>query len=54
MKVLQIIHTTGHGGAENIFRWLAWQLSREGVDVVGCIPSRDPGRLEYWIGACVR
>jgi glycosyltransferase involved in cell wall biosynthesis len=50
MKVLQVIHTTGHGGAENIFRWLAWQLSKEGVDVVACIPSRDPRRPEYWIG----
>ncbi len=26
IRVLKIIHTLGHGGAENIFRWLAWQL----------------------------
>lgn len=50
MKVLQVIHTTGHGGAENIFRWLAWQLMREGIEVVACIPSPDPRRPEYWIG----
>jgi glycosyltransferase involved in cell wall biosynthesis len=50
MKVLKVIHTTGHGGAENIFRWLAWRLSKEGVDVVACIPSRDPRCSEYWIG----
>jgi len=50
MKVLQVIHTTGHGGAENIFRWLAWQLAKEGIEVVACIPARDPQRREYWIG----
>jgi glycosyltransferase involved in cell wall biosynthesis len=50
MKVLQVIHTTGHGGAENVFRWLAWQLSREGIEVVACIPAHDPRQREYWIG----
>lgn len=53
MKVLQIIHTTGHGGAENIFRWLAWQLSKEGIEVVAGIPARDPRRREYWIGSAL-
>lgn len=49
MKVLKIIHTHGHGGAENTFRWLAWGLRRQGVDVVAAIPrSMDPGR-ENWI-----
>jgi glycosyltransferase involved in cell wall biosynthesis len=50
MKVLQVIHTTGHGGAENIFRWLAWQLAKEGLEVVAGIPARDPRQVEYWIG----
>lgn len=54
MKVLQIIHTTGHGGAENIFRWLAWQLSREGVEVIAGIPARDPRKREYWIGPALK
>lgn len=50
MRILKIIHTMGHGGAENIFRWLAWGLRSRGVDVVAGIPSRnDPGKTENWI-----
>jgi len=49
MKVLKIIHTHGHGGAENTFRWLAWGLRRQGVDVIAAIPrAHDPVR-ENWI-----
>jgi len=50
IRVLKIIHTLGHGGAENIFRWLAWQLKNEGLDVVGAIPmcAESPGG-ENWI-----
>lgn len=40
----------GHGGAENIFRWLAWKLRREGIDVVAGIPlNNDPSNRENWI-----
>jgi glycosyltransferase involved in cell wall biosynthesis len=50
MKVLKIIHTMGHGGAENIFRWLAWKLRQEGVDVVAGVPlNNDPANGENWI-----
>lgn len=50
MRVLAIIHTMGHGGAENIFRWLAWGLRREGLDVVAGIPlNNDPVGAENWI-----
>jgi glycosyltransferase involved in cell wall biosynthesis len=50
-RVLQIIHTLGHGGAENIFRWLAWQLKNEGLDVIGAIPVRgDSRKNENWVG----
>jgi glycosyltransferase involved in cell wall biosynthesis len=50
MRVLKIIHTMGHGGAENIFRWLAWQLRQEGIDVVAGIPlNNDPSNPENWI-----
>ncbi|MBT1071831.1 glycosyltransferase [Pelotalea chapellei] len=49
MRVLKIIHTHGHGGAENTFRWLAWGLQRQGVEVIAAIPrARDPKR-ENWI-----
>lgn len=41
MKVLLIIHTMGHGGAENIFRWLAWGLKRRGVEVIAAVPVFD-------------
>ena len=50
MKVLQVIHTQGHGGAENIFRWLAWRIRREGVDAIAAIPERNKSTKEYWIG----
>jgi glycosyltransferase involved in cell wall biosynthesis len=50
MKVLQIIHTQGHGGAENIFRWLAWRIRREGINVVAGIPEKNGSAKEYWIG----
>jgi glycosyltransferase involved in cell wall biosynthesis len=49
MRVLKIIHTMGHGGAENIFRWLAWQLKREGIDVVAGIPRQKDPYSENWI-----
>jgi len=50
MRVLKIIHTMGHGGAENIFRWLAWQLRQEGIDVVAGIPlNNNPSNPENWI-----
>jgi len=55
IRVLQIIHTLGHGGAENVFRWLSWQLKREGLDVVGAVP--EPGRTagsENWVGPALR
>jgi glycosyltransferase involved in cell wall biosynthesis len=39
MKVLKIIHTIGHGGAENTFRWLAWGLRRQGVEVLAAVPG---------------
>jgi len=49
VKLLNLIHTLGHGGAENTFRWLAWSLRQEGVDVVAAIPAvRDP-KQENWI-----
>jgi glycosyltransferase involved in cell wall biosynthesis len=50
MRVLTIIHTRGHGGAENIFRLLAWRIRREGIDVIAAIPERDASAKEYWIG----
>jgi len=46
---LQIIHTLGHGGAENTFRWLAWALRKEGVDVIAAIPQVDNPGGENWI-----
>lgn len=49
MKVLKIIHTQGHGGAENTFRWLAWGLIQEGVEVVAAIPEVSDPRSENWI-----
>lgn len=41
MKVLKIIHTIGHGGAENTFRWLAWELRRQGVEVLAAVPGNS-------------
>lgn len=49
MKVLKIIHTLGHGGAENTFRWLAWGLRREGVEVVAAISELGDTQKENWI-----
>jgi glycosyltransferase involved in cell wall biosynthesis len=50
MRVLKIIHTMGHGGAENIYRWLAWGLMQNGIDVVAGIPlNNDPRTTENWI-----
>lgn len=50
MKVLKIIHTLGHGGAENTFRWLAWGLRQQGVEVVAAIPRAGGPNDENWIG----
>ncbi len=47
LKVLLIIHTSGHGGAENTFRWLAWGLLQQGVDVIPAVPCPSSG--ENWI-----
>jgi glycosyltransferase involved in cell wall biosynthesis len=49
MKVLKIIHTRGHGGAENTFRWLAWGLKREGVEVVAAVPDSTASSGDNWI-----
>jgi glycosyltransferase involved in cell wall biosynthesis len=49
MKVLKIIHTLGHGGAENTFRWLAWGLQQKGVEVISAIPSVSNSDRENWI-----
>jgi glycosyltransferase involved in cell wall biosynthesis len=49
MKVLKIIHTLGHGGAENTFRWLAWGLRREGLEVIAAIPEMNNPQEENWI-----
>ncbi len=49
MKILKIIHTLGHGGAENAFRWLAWGLLREGVDVTAAIPGFSQSGTENWL-----
>lgn len=49
MKVLKIIHTLGHGGAENTFRWLAWGLRGKGVDVVAAIPRVSHPLEENWL-----
>lgn len=49
MKVLKIIHTLGHGGAENTFRWLAWGLRLQGLEVVTAIPAVSDAQQENWI-----
>lgn len=49
MKVLKIIHTLGHGGAENTFRRLGWGLRRAGVEVVAAIPVGSTPGVENWI-----
>ncbi len=54
MRVLKIIHTLGHGGAENTFRWLAWGLRREGVDVIAAISELGDSSTENWIAPALR
>ncbi len=49
MKVLKIIHTQGHGGAENAFRWLAYGLVKEGVEVIAAIPESGHICDKSWI-----
>jgi len=49
MKLLNLIHTQGHGGAENTFRWLAWSLRQEGIEVVAAIPAAKDPKQENWI-----
>lgn len=50
MRVLQIIHTIGHGGAENVFRWLTWGLRKKGIDAIAAIPIANNGaNSENWI-----
>jgi glycosyltransferase involved in cell wall biosynthesis len=49
MKVLKIIHTSGHGGAENTFRRLAKGLIDKGVDVVAGIPLVTDLSMENWV-----
>lgn len=49
MKVLKIIHTLGHGGAENTFRWLAWGLQQKGIEVIAAIPSVNAPDTENWL-----
>lgn len=53
MKILKIIHTLGHGGAENAFRWLACGLQREGVEVIAAIPETDSLRKKDWIATAL-
>ena len=53
MKVLKIIHTLGHGGAENTFRWLAWGLQGKGVEVIAAIPSASNPNGENWVAAAL-
>jgi glycosyltransferase involved in cell wall biosynthesis len=53
MKVLKIIHTLGHGGAENTFRWLAWGLRRKGVEVVAAIPRVNSPQEETWLASAL-
>ncbi|MBP1750312.1 MAG: glycosyl transferase, group 1, partial [Deltaproteobacteria bacterium] len=54
MKVLKIIHTQGHGGAENTFRWLAWGLIQEGVEVTAAIPETIALQDETWINSALK
>lgn len=53
MKIMKIIHTLGHGGAENAFRWLAYGLQQEGVEVVAAIPETDAARKKGWIATAL-
>lgn len=54
MKVLKIIHTLGHGGAENTFRWLAWGLQQKGAEVIAAIPSVKSSNEENWLAQALR
>ena len=53
MKVLKIIHTPGHGGAENTFRWLAWGLRNKGIDVVAAVPQSNHAHEENWTASAL-
>lgn len=53
MKVLKLIHTLGHGGAENTFRWLAWGLRCKGVEVLAVIPRVNNPQEENWIASAL-
>ena len=53
MKVMKIIHTLGHGGAENAFRWLAYGLQRDGVDVIAAIPEAGINGAKSWIATAL-
>ena len=53
MKVLKIIHTQGHGGAENAFRWLAQGLRQDGVDVFAAIPEQHDQQCKSWIASAL-
>jgi glycosyltransferase involved in cell wall biosynthesis len=53
LKILLLIHTLGHGGAENTFRWLARGLRESGIDAVAAIaapPSACGPGAENWLG----
>jgi glycosyltransferase involved in cell wall biosynthesis len=53
MKILKVIHTSGHGGAENTFRWLALGLRREGAEVIATIPEVRGKREENWVASAL-
>lgn len=53
MKIMKIIHTQGHGGAENAFRWLAYGLQGEGVEVIAAIPATGADRKKSWIATAL-
>jgi hypothetical protein len=54
MKVLKIIHTLGHGGAENTYRRLAWGLQAKGNEVIAAIPTVSDTRTENWIAPALK
>lgn len=54
MKVLKIIHTLGHGGAENTFRWLAVGLQGKGLEVVAAIPFAGQEDKENWVSSALK
>ncbi len=53
MKILKVIHTSGHGGAENAFRWLSYGLQQEGVDVVAAISGPSAIQEKSWISSAL-